>query len=160
MFSRPFLSMLCAAWALAGCGHAAEPARCPSTEPSEPAATAAAPEPEPAAARAIPYDLPKAGDLAPPAPALPGAATHSPVASILAVEIQADGSLSVDGKIITGNDELIRIAKDAHAADPEVRAIVRADRSATWGMVVRVIDLLKQGGVAKLAFAVSPLPTP
>jgi PBP1b-binding outer membrane lipoprotein LpoB len=59
----------------------------------------------------------------------------------------------------TAVDDLVRVAHDGVGSNPEIRAIIKADRRA-WGHVVQVIDRLKQGGIARLAFAVSPLPVP
>lgn len=33
--------------------------------------------------------------------------------------------------------------------------MIRADKDVAWGSVVHVLDLLKQGSVAKIAFGVS-----
>jgi biopolymer transport protein ExbD len=155
--------VLCLAAHLQACANGPEPARCPNAPPAT--TPAPAPAAAPAAAEAsgtpaIPYELPKAGEVVAPPPDLPGSSTHAPITSLLAVEIDGAGALSVDGKRISDVDELTRIARDARAADPDTRAIIKADRAASWGIVVAVIDRLKQGGIAKLAFAVSPVPAP
>ena len=46
-------------------------------------------------------------------------------------------------------------AQQAHDGNPDVRAVIRADKDVAWGSVVHVLDLLKQGSVAKIAFGVS-----
>ena len=38
---------------------------------------------------------------------------------------------------------------------PDLRAILRADASVPHGRVIRVLDLLKQAGVTKIAFGVA-----
>ena len=82
-----------------------------------------------------------------------------PVPQVFAVMIAMDGTIAVNGTRVAPGD-LTRLAKDARAQDPDVRAVIHADRSASWGSVVMVIDLVKQGGIAKLAFAVSPMAPP
>jgi biopolymer transport protein ExbD len=82
------------------------------------------------------------------------------VSSVLMVDIDAHGVWSANGNPLGDHSDLIRIARESLARDPDVRAIVRADRSVAWGSVISAIDQLKQGGIARLAFAVSPLPAP
>jgi biopolymer transport protein ExbD len=38
---------------------------------------------------------------------------------------------------------------------PDLRAVIRADASVTHGRVIRVLDLLKQAGISKIAFGVA-----
>jgi biopolymer transport protein ExbD len=73
---------------------------------------------------------------------------------VLGVEITRDGTVIVDGSVVTNVDEVKRLAREAHDRDPDVRAVIRADRSASWGAVIRVMDLLKQGNITKIAFGV------
>jgi biopolymer transport protein ExbD len=73
-------------------------------------------------------------------------------------------SVTVDGRFILGSSvrtdaELVESAKRRVADDPDVRIYVLADRSVAWLRVVQGLDLLKQGGVAKIAFVVEPTAT-
>jgi len=43
------------------------------------------------------------------------------------------------------------------AGNKEIRAVIRADKKVEHGRVIHVLDLLRQGGIAKIAFAVSPV---
>ena len=114
---------------------------------------------------AIPFDLPKAGDIValPPPPAPPGvhtpeAVTGVPMAVILSGVITKTGDRMVDGRALAPNQSLVQVAKDAKSRDPSVRATIMADRDATWAMVIRALDELKQGGIGQLAFAVEAAP--
>jgi biopolymer transport protein ExbD len=89
----------------------------------------------------VPLDLPKA----------------SGPSAVLEIVIREDGELGVDGKKLNGTSELLGIARSATAANPDVRAIVRAEKGARHGMVMSVMDVLKQAGVAKIAFGVPNL---
>ena len=42
--------------------------------------------------------------------------------------------------------------------NPELRAVIRADTTEQHGRVIRALDLLKQAGVSKIAFGVTPVP--
>ena len=149
--------------AAAACATPSTPA---PENPSSPAAATTASAPSAAASaqspsvKAIPYDLPRAGEVAspPPEPELPKGATSQPMTPILSVTIPKAGAWLVNGRAIASHADLLRIAREALASDPAMRAVIRADTEARWGDVVGAIDLLKQGGIAKLAFAVSPIP--
>jgi len=72
------------------------------------------------------------------------------------------GRIQVNGKDLPndpktdGADALFQIAKDQHAKDPELKAVIKADKEVTHGRVIKVLDLLKQAEVHKIAFGVSP----
>ncbi|MBL8744587.1 MAG: biopolymer transporter ExbD, partial [Myxococcales bacterium] len=104
---------------------------------------------------AIPFDLPRASEFAAP-PVLPPASHQNveEIATLATVDLAADGTLRFNGEKLSQPDELLVFAKRAHDADPNIRAVVRADKSASWGLVVRAMDVLKQAGIARLAFAV------
>ncbi|MCA9593944.1 MAG: biopolymer transporter ExbD [Myxococcales bacterium] len=142
----------------AGCSTTTPPpARCaeptPAAAPATPTSTRES-ESTPPPVKAVPYDLPKTEDFAPPV-ALPTAGTAEAVSPVLSVELTRDGAVSVNGKPLSNVDDLRRIAQQAHDGNPDVRAVIRADKDVAWGSVVHVLDLLKQGSVAKIAFGVS-----
>ncbi len=154
------LAPLLVALLLAACaGSTPAATRCaePKRARAEPGAPESAPAPSASAPPvvAVPYDLPRSEDVAPLPVDLPHAAGAEPVSAVLGVEIAADGSIFVAGKAVQSDAELKRVAKEFHDRDPDVRAVIRADRSATWGTVIHVMDLLKQAAIAKIAFAVS-----
>jgi biopolymer transport protein ExbD len=51
---------------------------------------------------------------------------------------------------------LIRVARAAKEADPDPRAVIKADEHARHGRVIHVLDTLKQLGISKVAFANPP----
>lgn len=88
---------------------------------------------------------------------LPKAATGEEVQTVFSVELTADGKTLVDSKPVPNDDEVGRLAKGAKAKNKDLRAVIRADKKVEHGRVIHVLDLLKRSGVAKIAFAVSPL---
>jgi biopolymer transport protein ExbD len=70
------------------------------------------------------------------------------------VTVAADGSIYVGAQLRT-EEELVAFAKEAAARDPQARIVIAADRGVQHGRVIRVMDLLKQGGISKFGFAVS-----
>jgi len=93
--------------------------------------------------QAVPLDLPKA-------------ATGSEQQTVFAVALDAKGELKVDSRPVAGDREFLELARSAHARHTDLRAVIHADTSTNYGRVVRLMDLLKQGGIGKIAFAVTP----
>jgi biopolymer transport protein ExbD len=91
----------------------------------------------------IPMDLPKAAGEG--------------VQQVFSVELTIDGQTVVDSQKVANDEAIGGLAKDAKARHPELRAVIRADRKVEHGRVIHVLDLLKRSGVAKIAFAVSPI---
>jgi biopolymer transport protein ExbD len=76
---------------------------------------------------------------------------------IFGVELHAAGALMVDGKRVE-EDALLGLARAVQRDNPELRAVIRADAAVPHGRVIRVLDLLKQAGISRIAFGVSPVP--
>jgi biopolymer transport protein ExbD len=89
---------------------------------------------------------------------LPKAATGTDVQVVFSIVLAADGSSQVDSKPIPNDDAILPLAKEAHDKNAELRAVIKADSAVPHGRVIHVLDLLKQGGVAKIAFGVTPVP--
>ena len=89
---------------------------------------------------------------------LPKAANGQDVQMIFGVELHSNGDLVVNGKKLPNDDAVLPLAKEELAKTPDLRAVIRADTTVQHGRVIRVLDLLKQGGVSKIAFGVSPVP--
>ena len=68
----------------------------------------------------------------------------------LGVAVNKDGNILLNGQI-TDEDGLITAAKEALGKDTQSQAIVSADVEATYGKVVRVIDILKTSGIERFA---------
>lgn len=143
----------------AGGTPAAPPPNCPAPPAeADPAEADRAPSPS-SGQPAIPLDLPRADEFAPAPPPEPsGTPSYEMIRVIFAVDVDKEGAIFAEGKPVADDRQLIELARQAIAKEPSVRAVIRADMRASWGSVVHVLDLLKQGGMAKLAFAVSPVP--
>jgi biopolymer transport protein ExbD len=92
------------------------------------------------ASRTIPVDLPKG-------------ATGEPTGVTLAITVDEAGRTYLDGTSAT-EDVLRSKIRSARAADPDVRAIIAADRDTRHKSVVGVIDLLRQERVNRFAINV------
>jgi len=88
---------------------------------------------------------------------LPKAASGEEVQMVFSVELTADGKTVVDSKPIKSDEDIAGLAKAAKTKNKDLRAVIRADKKVEHGRVIHVLDLLKRSGVAKIAFAVSPI---
>ena len=88
---------------------------------------------------------------------LPKAATGSEQQTVFSIELSAQGETVVDSRRVPNDEALLPLAREAHAKNAEIRAVIKADSAVPHGRVIRVMDLLKQAGVAKVAFGVSPV---
>lgn len=68
----------------------------------------------------------------------------------LGVAVNRDGNILLNGQI-TDEAGLILATKEALAKTLEAQAIISADVDASYGKVVKVIDLLKTAGLEKFA---------
>jgi biopolymer transport protein ExbD len=88
---------------------------------------------------------------------LPKAASGTDVQTVFSIVMASNGTIQVDSKPIANEDALLPIAREAHAKNAELRAVIKADSMVTHGHVIHVLDLLKQAGVSKIAFGVTPI---
>ena len=88
---------------------------------------------------------------------LPKAASGEEVQTVFSVELTADGRTVVDSKPVKSDDDISALAQTAKLKTRDLRAVIRADKKVEHGRVIHVLDLLKRSGVAKIAFAVSPV---
>lgn len=86
---------------------------------------------------------------------LPRASTGSPQQTVWNVSISPEGEMTLDGKPVEAKilRERVRIEL---GKTPELRAVISASRSARHGAVVLAMDELRQGGLTRIAFGVSP----
>jgi biopolymer transport protein ExbD len=89
---------------------------------------------------------------------LPKAASGTDVQVVFSIIMAADGTTQVDSKRVPNDDAILPLARDAHARNNDLRAVIKADSAVPHGRVIHVLDLLKQGGVSKIAFGVTPVP--
>jgi biopolymer transport protein ExbD len=88
---------------------------------------------------------------------LPKAATGTDVQTVFSIVMAANGSAQVDSKAIPNDDAIFEISRTAHAQNADLRAVIKADAAVPHGRVIHVLDLLKQAGVSKIAFGVTPI---
>jgi len=91
---------------------------------------------------------------------LPKAANGQDIQMIFGVELHQNGDCVVNGKKLANDDAVLPLAKEELARTPELRAVIRADTTVQHGRVIKVLDLLKTGGITKIAFGVAPIPPP
>jgi biopolymer transport protein ExbD len=88
---------------------------------------------------------------------LPKAASGAEIQVIFSIVLAANGGVQVDSKTVANDDAIFALAQTAHASNNELRAVIKADAAVPHGRVIHVLDLLKQAGVAKIAFGVTPI---
>lgn len=71
----------------------------------------------------------------------------------LNVTIAANGNLSLNGKASDTN-QITDEAKKALAENPDIQAIIAADRDVPHGTVVQILDLIKTVGIKKFAISI------
>ncbi len=85
---------------------------------------------------------------------LPKAASgENTTPSQLNIGLAADGHLSLNGSAST-EDQLRAKATEEFKKNPEVQAIISADKDVAHGKVVNVIDIVKGVGVKKFAISI------
>jgi biopolymer transport protein ExbD len=84
---------------------------------------------------------------------LPRAATGENVVTTLAITIDRQGDIYVEDERVEF-DVLRERVRAASAGNEELRAVIAADRTVEHGMFVRVVDVIRQAGVAKFAINV------
>jgi len=88
---------------------------------------------------------------------LPRAASGSEVQEIFSVELLGDGRTQVNGNRLTGDGEVLGLARAAKARDPMLRVVINADGHVSYSRVMKVLDLVRQAGLAKIGFGVVPV---
>ena len=89
---------------------------------------------------------------------LPSAATGNEIQEVFSLSLTAAGASLVDGRQIADSSELLRLARAAQQRNAELRAVLRADGRVPHERVLHAMDVLRQAGVSRIAFAVSPGP--
>ena len=85
---------------------------------------------------------------------LPKAATgEATVPSKLNITLTADGKINLDGKIVD-DTEVQNMALEEVKKNPEIQAIIAADKDVPHGRVVSVLDIVKGAGVKKFAISI------
>ena len=89
---------------------------------------------------------------------LPKAASGTDVQVVFSVVLAADGSTQIDSKPALNDEVILPAAAESHQKNADLRAVIKADSAVPHGRVIHVLDLLKQAGVSKIAFGVTPAP--
>ena len=92
------------------------------------------------AGQSVPLDLPKA-------------ATAGVTQSVLTVEIDERGRVSVNGQAVANRAVLEQKAQGALTDDASLRALISASAQASHGTVLQVMDTLRKVGLHRIAFA-------
>jgi biopolymer transport protein ExbD len=88
---------------------------------------------------------------------LPKAATGTDVQTVFSVELYANGEIQVDQQKLGNDDALLPLAREGHQRSAELRAVIKADGTVQHQRVIHILDLLKQAGISKIAFGVTPI---
>lgn len=89
---------------------------------------------------------------------LPKAASGKQVQLQFRVDIAKSGEVFVDGKKVDDAAQVLPLAREALSKNSELRAVISADQAVQHGTVMRVMDLLKQANVNRIAFGVAQIP--
>lgn len=73
--------------------------------------------------------------------------------SELSISITANGDVSLNGKN-TDEAALADYSKNLAVKNPDVQAIIQADKDVTHGRVIAIIDAIKTAGVKKFAITI------
>lgn len=73
--------------------------------------------------------------------------------SKLNIAISADGRVVLDGKDAS-DDEIAKAASEELAKNPDIQAIISADKDVPHGRVVSILDIVKGSGVKKFAISI------
>jgi len=77
--------------------------------------------------------------------------------SPLLLLLKRDGTLHV-GEQAVSEDEARAKVRAAKASDPELAAVIDADKGVSYGAVIRVIDLVKREGITSFALNIDTGP--
>ncbi len=91
---------------------------------------------------------------------LPKASSGQNVQMVFAVQLHKNGDVFVDQKKLPNDDAILALAREARSENEDLRAVIQADQAVTHGRVIKVLDLLKTAGVAKIAFGVNQTEEP
>lgn len=85
---------------------------------------------------------------------LPKAGSGEEIAkSILNISVNPEGIVFLNGEDINTSDLIFRV-QSLITGDPEIHAVISADKNVSHGVVISVMDSLKKAGVNKVAMSV------
>jgi biopolymer transport protein ExbD len=71
----------------------------------------------------------------------------------LAITLSTDGRVFLNGKV-ADNETIGSTAKDLVTKNPDIQAVISADKEVAHGRVVEAIDIIKTAGVHKFAISI------
>jgi len=83
---------------------------------------------------------------------LPVASRTEETQVIFSVIVPVIGATLVNGAPAGDDGEFIRVAEEASRKDQDVRAVINADGAVPHRKVIHILDLLKRGGISRVAF--------
>jgi biopolymer transport protein ExbD len=91
---------------------------------------------------------------------LPRASQGQDVQVVFSVLLPVDGRILVNGSLVANKEALEKRARAALKENPKLRAVIQADGDVPHRQVISILDILKRGGVSRIAFGALPiLPT-
>ncbi len=87
---------------------------------------------------------------------LPRASQSREVQVVFSVVVPPTGPLVVNGSPVANDAGLIRLAREAHGQDRDLRVVISADGAAYHRRVVHVLDLISRAGISRVAFGALP----
>ena len=87
---------------------------------------------------------------------LPRAAETREMQVVFSVAVPTTGPVLVNGTPVPADPDLFRLAKEALSKHRDLRVVISADADAHHRRVIHVLDLLKQAGIIRIAFAALP----
>jgi biopolymer transport protein ExbD len=83
-------------------------------------------------------------------------ATDAIKKDIADISVNKSGATFLDKRAV-GSNELVRILAASMKANPNLRVLISGDRNALHGDIIRVLDLVRQAGIDKVAFETNPI---
>jgi biopolymer transport protein ExbD len=87
---------------------------------------------------------------------LPRAVQTQETQVVLSVAIPTVGPVLVNGTALQGDRDLVQLARESLSSHRDLRVVISADAEAHHRRVIHVLDLIKQAGITRVAFAALP----
>jgi len=88
---------------------------------------------------------------------LPRASQSEETQVIFSVIVPSSGITLVNGEPASDDSTVLQLAQEAVGRDREVRAVINADGAVPHRRVIHTLDLLKRGGISRVAFGALPI---
>jgi biopolymer transport protein ExbD len=89
---------------------------------------------------------------------LPDAVSAAPVDDVFSVILAESGETQVNETRVANDEAIFALARAKLAQAADMRVVIKADGAVPHRRVIHVLDLLRQGGVSRIAFGVMPVP--